>query len=228
MRPRLLSTLLAFLSGYVDTAVFVHMGGLFVAHVTGNFVLLGATVAGAAIGGAHGGTTVLQLIAFPVFFLSAMLAPILADRVSAARRTPMLLWLAAAITGIAGALALLLPAATDAALAMLLVAAMGLLNAAHRMDATLGPPFTVMTGNVTAVAIAAARQIGLSRAPDSPPAGPASSVMLVLVLAFAAGCAAGAFVQPMLGLGAMLVPAGLMALGLAGRGHPGSTAHAKG
>ncbi len=37
------SGILAFMCGFVDTIVFVHMGGLFVAHVTGNFVLLGAT-----------------------------------------------------------------------------------------------------------------------------------------------------------------------------------------
>ena len=60
----LLSLILAFLSGYIDTAVFVHMGGLFVAHVTGNFVLLGATVAGLESVG-HGSSTVLQLISSP-------------------------------------------------------------------------------------------------------------------------------------------------------------------
>lgn len=40
-----IAIILAFLAGFVDTAAFIHMSGLFVAHVTGNFVLLGAALA---------------------------------------------------------------------------------------------------------------------------------------------------------------------------------------
>jgi uncharacterized membrane protein YoaK (UPF0700 family) len=40
MKPSL-STLLSFNAGYVDTAVFLALQGLFAAHVTGNFVTLG-------------------------------------------------------------------------------------------------------------------------------------------------------------------------------------------
>ena len=36
------STVLSFIAGYVDTAVFIGLFGLFTAHVTGNFVLIGS------------------------------------------------------------------------------------------------------------------------------------------------------------------------------------------
>ena len=39
-----LSRMLGFNAGYVDTAGFLALGGLFTAHVTGNFVTLGASL----------------------------------------------------------------------------------------------------------------------------------------------------------------------------------------
>lgn len=208
-----LSTILSFLSGYVDTAVFVHMKGLFVAHVTGNFVLLGATLTGATA--QHGATTVLQLIAFPVFFLAAAFAAWAADWIGHARQTRGLLWLATALIGAVGA-AGLAPAAPDAVLAILLVVAMGLLNAVNRMDPGLGPPFTVMTGNVTAVAIDMARALRpRSNDTPAPKGGVSTGTTLLLVTGFAAGAAAGAFGQAWLGLGAMIVPALLLGARLA-------------
>ena len=61
--------LLAFIGGYVDTFSFVVLAGLFTAHVTGNFVLIGAAVAG------HGDVGVLaKLLALPVFVLAVAVA----------------------------------------------------------------------------------------------------------------------------------------------------------
>ena len=39
-----LSRMLGFNAGYVDTAGFLALGGLFTAHVTGTFVTLGASL----------------------------------------------------------------------------------------------------------------------------------------------------------------------------------------
>ena len=48
--PAAIAALLSFNGGFVDTAGFLGLQGLFVAHVTGNFVTLGA----ALVQGSHG------------------------------------------------------------------------------------------------------------------------------------------------------------------------------
>src|ERR1044072_1978113 len=54
-------TLLAGIAGFVDTLSFVALYGLFTAHVTGNFVLIGAGVGG------YGQGILLKLAVFPAF-----------------------------------------------------------------------------------------------------------------------------------------------------------------
>ena len=198
--------LLSFVSGFVDAAVFVAMGGLFVAHVTGNFVLLGATVVGAEVAGHSATTSALQLISFPIFFAGAFLAARIA-RIRAGRSsTRLLLWITAAIIA-AAAVPGLFVADAAAPQTMGFAFAMGVLNAAHRLDGSMGPPFTVMTGNVTGLAVRAAG-VGAGQGK----AGVTNIVLLVI--AFALGCALGALGNQLIGLAAMLVPSALMALQL--------------
>ncbi|MDX2211326.1 MAG: YoaK family protein [Sphingopyxis sp.] len=196
--------LLAFVSGYIDAAVFVALGGLFVAHVTGNFVLLGAAIAGTSVTG-HGGSTTLQLVSFPIFFAGAFLAALVA-RHRAGSSTVALLWMTAIIVAAAAIPTLIMPG-YEAPQAMGFAFAMGVLNAAHRLDSSLGPPFTVMTGNVTALAVRAAGA-GPAQAKGAAPA------MAILVLGFAAGCVLGAIAQDLFGLAAMLFPACLLSIRL--------------
>lgn len=205
-----LAIILAFLSGFVDTAAFIHMKGLFVAHVTGNFVLLGAAL---ATGGAVGdkGPEVLQLAALPIFFTAAMLTGALAARLKATRGLAVILWSAALLTaGVAGASAWLGAGPWDAASAVVLIAAMGMLNAAHRLNPAMGPPFALMTGNVAALAIRAAQLLHLAPPPEGPPSG-VEAKMLRAVIGFALGCACGALAQVWLGLAAVGIPAVLLA-----------------
>src|ERR1700755_1409266 len=56
-----LPLLLSFNGGYVDTAGFLALQGLFTAHVTGNFVTFGAAMAHGTSG------AVAKLLALPVF-----------------------------------------------------------------------------------------------------------------------------------------------------------------
>ncbi|WP_146012387.1 DUF1275 family protein, partial [Janthinobacterium sp. AD80] len=78
-RSRMHGISLGFLAGYVDTLGFVALFGLFTAHVTGNFVLIGAALANAT----HA-SIVLKLLAFPAFILGVAAARLLS--VAAERR----------------------------------------------------------------------------------------------------------------------------------------------
>lgn len=203
MKGNGLALVLALLSGFVDTAVFVRLGGLFVAHVTGNFVLLGATIAGSPAGG-HAAVATLQLAAFPLFVAAAMLGAVLAGAAPPQRTRPLLALVAMIMLAAAGASA---ADVTDPVIAMVFVVAMGLLNAVHRLDTSLGPPFTVMTGNVTGLAIFLARRLHLAPADTGPP--PVAG-LAVLVVGFALGCAGGAVAVGPLGLAANAIPALLL------------------
>lgn len=225
---KLLNFILSTLSGFIDTAVFVYMGGLFVAHVTGNFVLLGATLgrglgAHADIGGEHASTAVLQLSSFPLFVVAVIAAAVIAGRAGGGRPgTRRLLAAATALFLLVTIAAFAIGPRADTASAMVLVVAMGLLNAAHRLEPGMGPPFTVMTGNVTGFAVALAHALHLAPKPpaakNQPPA-PASLAATLWTAAapvagFLAGCLLGALAQAHLGLGAMVVPVVLMTVAL--------------
>jgi len=62
MSEKLNSFILSFVSGFVDTAGFIALGGVFTAHVTGNFVLAGASIVRANTEGVF-----VKLVMFPIF-----------------------------------------------------------------------------------------------------------------------------------------------------------------
>jgi uncharacterized membrane protein YoaK (UPF0700 family) len=74
--------LLSLNAGYVDTAGFLALQGLFTAHVTGNFVTLGASIALGTTG------AVAKVLALPVFCIvviaSRLLGSVLSGRRGAA------------------------------------------------------------------------------------------------------------------------------------------------
>jgi uncharacterized membrane protein YoaK (UPF0700 family) len=149
-----LSFLLSMLAGYVDTAGFLALHGLFTAHVTGNFVTIGASLV-------YGTTGALsKLLALPVFCVVIALvraAGTALDKIgpggTAAVR--VLLGVMSALLLAAGALAIALGPFSDAdngpalATGMTLVAAMSVLNAVHRIYLASLPPTTLMTGSTT-------------------------------------------------------------------------------
>jgi len=69
-------TILAAVAGFVDTLSFVALFGLFTAHVTGNFVLIGAGIAG------FGQGVVLKLSVFPAFVCGVVAASLIARSMS--------------------------------------------------------------------------------------------------------------------------------------------------
>src|SRR5436305_14006063 len=88
-----LPIVLAFTSGYVDTLGFVGLFGLFTAHVTGNFILIGSELARPT----HG--VLLKLLAFPAFIVAVIAARLVVLGVQGRGReaAPYLLGLQAAL-----------------------------------------------------------------------------------------------------------------------------------
>ncbi|HBF28065.1 DUF1275 family protein, partial [Rhizobium sp.] len=74
-----LTVVLSFNTGYVDTMGFLTLAGLFTAHVTGNFVTLGA----ASVFGSSGGLA--KLLALPVFCVVVLLTGLLLLRMKQGR-----------------------------------------------------------------------------------------------------------------------------------------------
>jgi len=147
--PRLLSVN----AGYMDTAAFLALKGLFTAHVTGNFVTLGA----ALVTGTSGALA--KLLALPVFCVVVIAVRLLSYRLRSRSRPVARTLLATQLTlTILGALlATWLGPFTSAegyaalATGMTLVAAMAVQNAAHRLHFASAPPSTVMTGTTTQI-----------------------------------------------------------------------------
>lgn len=206
LRGKSNSLALAFISGFADALFFIHLGGLFVGLVTGNVVLLGLGLAGHEKGGLRG----LQIMSFPLFMFGAGLAAGLVAWIKPLKRaTVTALTLAATAFATSAILAIFNEDAVSVS-ALLAVTAMGLLTAIERLDPRLGPPFSLMTGNIAGLAVAGARRmIGYAEKPDE---RKQSVTSIVLVLGFVTGCAAGAVAQATVGVVGMLLPAALLIL----------------
>jgi uncharacterized membrane protein YoaK (UPF0700 family) len=151
MNKLLLAGRLSFNAGFVHTAGFLALQGLFTAHVTGNFVTLGA----ALVFGTQG--IIAKLVALPEFVLVVAFSRVLGTALRKMRLDALILLL--------GLEALLLIAFfllavtlgpfpdSDAPLALLVgftgIAAMAIQNAVQRVHFASNPPTTIMTGNTT-------------------------------------------------------------------------------
>ncbi len=181
-------------AGFVDTAGFLALQGLFTAHVTGNFVTIGASV----VFGNSG--TVAKLLALPVFCIVIVVTRMFAFTLPRLGlpilRTMLSIELALLALGAVLAIALgpFRPGDEGAVVAtgMVLVAAMAIQNAASRIHLATSPPTTLMTGTTTQMMIDVADLLrGLP--PDARAAAKARlGKMAMNVGAFALGCAAGA------------------------------------
>jgi uncharacterized membrane protein YoaK (UPF0700 family) len=192
--PAAIAGLLSFNGGFVDTAGFLGLQGLFTAHVTGNFVTLGA----ALVLGHH--AIIGKILALPEFILVIALAR-LASASLRKRKLPVLRILlttevALLFAFFAAAVAFGPFPDSDSPLALLTsfagIAAMALQNALQRVHLASFPPTTIMTGNTTQATL---DTVDLLIAPD-----PAKTVetrarftrVALSIGIFAAGCAASA------------------------------------
>ncbi len=206
MSPRdtvILSGALGFVAGFSDAATFVGAAGVFCAHITGNFVVLAADVALHARADEW-----LKLATFPIFVAAVLSSTWLYHRLQVRfgpRTVRSLLLLKAVLIGSAAVVGL------DAAsreigprrtiIVALLVTAMGIQNALHRLIPTPLPGMTtVMTGNVT-------QWLTEAMAPADKRDRNRQRVLALLVATFAVGCGAGALGVARLGFGVLAVPA---------------------
>lgn len=158
-RPKRLAGLtgmgMAFVGGYVDVIGFVLLFGLFVAHATGNLVMLGVGLAGDA------GGLATKLLALPVFVgAAAATYALIRWRNNRGQPCEVLVLVLQAILLLAFMLLTVraLPAANANAPGVMLaglvgVVAMAVQNVGARAVFTHLAPTTMMTGNVTQIAI---------------------------------------------------------------------------
>ncbi|MDB5447703.1 MAG: hypothetical protein JWQ97_3020 [Phenylobacterium sp.] len=141
--------------GYVDTAGYLALQGLFTAHVTGNFATLGATL----VLGTSG--ALVKLMALPMFCAVVVVARLAGTALSAGGRPPLVILLSAELGLLTLAFTLAIGLGPfrngdnwQALLTgMTLVSAMGIQNAVHRIHLAAAPPSTVMTSTTTQIMI---------------------------------------------------------------------------
>ncbi|MBB3914248.1 YoaK family protein [Rhizobium fabae] len=218
MRPAL-PVLLSLTGGYVDTAGFLALGGLFPAHVTGNFVTLGAALA-------HGTSGIIaKLLALPVFCLTVLVLRYVNRRfeVPDQRSLKILLAFKLVFLIVGGACAIALAPFTNpdgfplVFTGMLLVVAMAIQNAAHRIHLPQAPPSTLMTGTTTQIMIDLADLANGADGDTGKTLRGRLGRMVIAVSAFALGCGLAALLYTIVGTWCFALPPlfAVVSLGLA-------------
>jgi uncharacterized membrane protein YoaK (UPF0700 family) len=208
MKARALPALLSFNGGFVDTAGFLGLQGLFTAHVTGNFV----TLAAALVFGSHG--VIAKLAALPEFVvvvaLTHVIGAVLRNRGMDALRlllvAKVIFLLAFFVLGVA-----LGPFPDSESSAALLtgfagVAAMAIQNAVQRVHFASIPPTTPMTGNTTQAVLDAVDLASGVPLADAAAVRARFERTAYAIVWFAAGCAGAALLYYWFGLWCLAVP----------------------
>lgn len=212
-----LPLILSFNAGYVDTAGFLSLHGLFTAHVTGNFVMIGDALA-------HGSAGIIgKLMALPVFCLTILILQSVALRCATAPDRALRTMLAVKILllTLAAVLAIRFGSFPDAdgwpviLVGMPLVAAMAVQNAAHRIHLASAPPSTLMTGTTTQIMLDIATLL-YGAAPERPEVvRPRLTRLALAVAAFALGCGLAALAFVTLGSWCFALPPVVALIGIA-------------
>jgi uncharacterized membrane protein YoaK (UPF0700 family) len=209
--PRIVPALLSFTAGFVDACTFLALFGLFVAQVTGSFVIVGAEFVTRDEG------FLIKVLAIPMFFAAGLFTTILADVLRRRGRNALawMLTLECALLAAFLALGLALPITRDPnapltlIAAMLGLSAMGVQSALVRLLMPGVASTNVMTTNTTLFAIDTGELLlgwHGKRGGDAASAAQYSSArerlaqLIPLGLGFLFGTAAGAFGFVLFGL----------------------------
>jgi uncharacterized membrane protein YoaK (UPF0700 family) len=201
------SALLSFNGGFVDTAGFLGLQGLFTAHVTGNFVTLAATL----LSGTHG--VIAKLLALPEFILIVALARIAGTALRSRELPARRILLVAKVIFLLAFFVLAVRFGpfpdSDAPMALLTgfagVAGMAIQNAMQRVHFASLPPATLMTGNTTQAVLDA---VDLLRGTNDANAVVVARFRRTVwsIFWFAAGCASAATLYYWVGFWCLAVP----------------------
>jgi len=209
-----LPVMLSLSAGYVDTAGFLALQGLFTAHVTGNFVTLGAALAFGSSG------VLAKLLALPVFCIVVVLTRLF-EYALEQRGLPVFRSLLTAefcLLVLGGLLAISFGPFHDGdgwraiVTGMVLVSAMAIQNAAHRVHLASAPPSTLMTGTTTQIMIDVADLMHGGPADKTAAARGRLVRMSANVAAFALGCGVAAGLYVWTGTWCFVLPPVMLAL----------------
>jgi uncharacterized membrane protein YoaK (UPF0700 family) len=202
------AALLSFNGGFVDTAGFLGLAGLFTAHVTGNFVTLGA----ALVLGTHG--IIGKILALPEFILVIALARIAGAALRARSRPALRPLLIGKVVLLFVFFALAVgygpfpdpdsPAALLTGFAG--IAAMAVQNAVQRVHLSALPPTTLMTGTTTQATLDAVDLLTGADAAHAAQIRARFGRLSLSIVYFAAGCAAAAVLYWLAGFWCLLLP----------------------
>ena len=214
---KLLIFVLSLIAGSVDVIGFLGLGTLFIAHVTGNLVILAATVAA----GEHAPAA--HLLSVPVFMIVLVAARVLAarlDRSGIVTLRPLLLLQFLLLSGFL-AICIGVGSLTDPNAAIMIVAtmlgvsAMAVQNALVQFSLKDAPSTAVMTTNLTRFVLDLG-EVWLGTNPDSRAKAVTRARRTgVAIAGFVAGAGLGAWCQAHVGLWSLVLPTGLALAALA-------------
>lgn len=220
--PAALPPLLSFAAGFIDSFTVLALFGMFVAQVTGSFVLAAA----AFVTKEQGAVT--KVLAIPVFLLAAVVTTVLAVMVERRGRAPLAWALGLECLVLTGFLVVVLvgaPLADPNAVAVVIASllglfAMGMQSATVRLLMKSVASTNVMTTNTTQIAIDATELVLAWQAHRRAPAHAAAAAyaaarlrvagLFPIMLGFLLGTATGTIAYVGIGTWGLLLPVAIM------------------
>lgn len=208
MKKSIATALLSFNGGFIDTAGYLGLQGLFTAHVTGNFVTLGATL----VFGTNG--VIAKIAALPEFIVVVAITRLVAATLTERQLPSLRILLATKVFLLFAFFALAVTLGpfpdSDAPVALLTgftaIAAMAIQNSAQRVYFNDVPPTTLMTGSTTQATLDAVDLLWGVKGKQSSVIRARFHRLLRSISSFAFGCAAAAALYVWIGLWGLIVP----------------------